>query len=144
MAASNREHQRFSQHARLSELSRRVLNGAEQIAAQMHHPQVGLAHLLFALTHERRSVCAQLLREARLDEKRLEANLIKPHPTTGGSLKDIIDRAVDCAEKFGSHYTGTDHLLLTIATDPRGVRLLRKYNASTQYLIEKLSSILSK
>src|SRR5439155_23009640 len=106
--------------ARLSELSRRVLNAAEQIAEQMGHKHVGLAHLLLVLSGERRSICARLLRESGLDAAALEANLIKPHPATGGMLEDVIDRAVDRAESLGSHYTGTDHLLLSLAQNPRG------------------------
>src|SRR5258707_6127048 len=84
--------------ARLSELSRRVLNGAEQIAGHMGHREVGLAHLLLVLAHERRSICARLLRAAQLDDKALEAQLVKPRPATGGMLDDVIDRAVDRAE----------------------------------------------
>jgi ATP-dependent Clp protease ATP-binding subunit ClpA len=129
--------------ARLSELSRRVLNGAEQIAEQMGHREVGLAHLVLVLAHERRSICARLLREAHLDDKSLEADLVKPRPATGGMLDDVIDRAVDRAESFGSHYTGTDHLLLTIAADPRGSRLLRKYGADSHYLVETLRKYLT-
>ena len=130
--------------ARLSELSRRVLNGAEQIAEKMGHKNVGLAHLLLALARERRSVCARVLREAGLDDAALEANLIKPRPATGGMLEDVIDRAVDRAESFGSHYTGTDHLLLSLASDPRGARLLHKYGADTQLIVQQMRDYLSR
>lgn len=130
--------------ARLSELSRRVLNATEQYAEKMGHRYVGLAHLLLVLCRERRSICARLLREAGIDDAALEANLIKPHPATGGMLEDVIDRAVDQAERFGSHYTGTDHLLLTLALDRRGVRLLRKYGADPNYLIQQLNKYLTK
>lgn len=130
--------------ARLSELSRRVLNGAEQIAEKMGHKHVGLAHLLLVLARERRSVCARVLREAGLDDAALEANLIKPRPATGGMLEDVIDRAVDRAESFGSHYTGTDHLLLSLASDPRGARLLHKYGADSQLIVQQMRDYLSR
>ncbi|MEP7286296.1 MAG: Clp protease N-terminal domain-containing protein [Chloroflexota bacterium] len=130
--------------ARLSELSRRVLNAAEQVAERMGHKDVGLAHLLLVLAHERRSICARLLREAGFDDVALEANLTKPRPATGGMLENVIDRAVDRAESFGSHYTGTDHLLLTLATDPRGVALLRKYGADPKQIVQQLRDYLSK
>jgi ATP-dependent Clp protease ATP-binding subunit ClpA len=129
--------------ARLSELSRRVLNAAEQIAEQMGHKHVGLAHLLLVLSGERRSICARLLRDSGLDAAALEANLIKPRPATGGTLEDVIDRAVDRAESFGTHYTGTDHLLLSLAQNPRGARLLRRYGANPQSLVKQLRSVLS-
>jgi ATP-dependent Clp protease ATP-binding subunit ClpA len=129
--------------ARLSELSRRTLNAAEQIAEQMGHPHVGLAHLLLVLSGERRSICARLLRDSGLDAAALEANLIKPHPATGGMLEDVIDRAVDRAESLGSHYTGTDHLLLSLTQNPRGARLLRRYGVDPQTLAKQLRSVLS-
>ena len=130
--------------ARLSELSRRVLNGAEQVAVQMGHRHVGLAHLVLVLARERRSICARLLRESGLDVAALEANLTKTHPATGGMLEDVIDRAVDRAESFGSHYTVTDHLLLALAQTPRGARLLRKYGADPQMITQKLREVLSR
>ncbi len=130
--------------ARLSELSRRALNGAEQLAEEMGHKHVGLAHLLLVLSGERRSVCARLLNESGLDAAALEANLIKPRPATGGALEDVIDRAVDRAESFGSHYTGTDHLLLSLALDPRGARLLRRHGANPQTITRQLRAMLSR
>lgn len=130
--------------ARLSELSRRVLNGAEQISQQLGHKRVGLAHLLLVMGFERRSVCARMLLENGLDIALLEANLTKPRPATGGMLEDVIDRAVDRAESFGSHYTGTDHLLLTLALDSRGARLLRKYGVDPQKIVQQMSAHLSR
>jgi ATP-dependent Clp protease ATP-binding subunit ClpA len=130
--------------ARLSELSRRVLNGAEQIATRLGHKRIGLAHLLLVLARERRSVCAKLLRDAGLDDAALETALSKPRPATGGPYEDVIDRAVDRAERFGSHYTGTDHLLLTLARDPRGARLLRKYHADPRAVVKQLEAMLAK
>ncbi len=129
--------------ARLSELSRRVLNGAEQIAEQMGHKDVGLAHLILVLAREKRSICSRMLREAGLDDAALEANLTKTRPATGGMLDDVIDRAVDRAESLGSHYTGTDHLLLTLALDHRGARLLRKYGVDPQVIAQQMRDHLS-
>ncbi len=129
--------------ARLSELSRRALNAAEQIAEQMGHKHVGLAHLLLVLSGERRSICSRLLHESGLDAAALEANLIKQRPATGGMLEDVIDRAVDRAESLGSHYTGTDHLLLSLAQNPRGARLLRRYGVNPQRLAKQLRAVLS-
>jgi ATP-dependent Clp protease ATP-binding subunit ClpA len=130
--------------ARLSELSRRVFTGAEQFAEQMGHKYVGLAHLLLVLSGERRSVCARLLREAGLNMAMLEANLIKPRPVIGGRLDDVIDQAVNRAERFGSHYTGTEHLLLALALDPRGARLLRRYEVNPRAVVQPLRAMLTR
>jgi ATP-dependent Clp protease ATP-binding subunit ClpA len=110
----------------------------------MGHRYVGLGHLLLVLARERRSICARLLHEAGLDIVALEANLTKTRPATGGLLEDVIDRAVDRAESFGSHYTGTDHLLLTLAQTPRGARLLRRYGADPQVIARQLRQVLSR
>jgi ATP-dependent Clp protease ATP-binding subunit ClpA len=130
--------------ARLSELSRRVLNGAEQIAEQMGHKNVGLGHLLLVLAGERRSICARLLREAGFDSAALESSMIKPRPATGGMLEDVIDRAVDRAEALGSHYVGSDHLLLALALNPRGARLLRKYGVDPKAIAQQLRTLIFK
>ena len=53
-------------------------------------------------------------------------------------------RAVDRAESFGSHYTGTDHLLLTLALDPRGARLLRRYGVDPRAVVQPLRAMLSR
>lgn len=113
----------------LSELSRRVLKGAEQIAEQLDHKQVGLAHLLLVLAQERRSVCSQILHVTGFDIRTLETDLHKIRPATGGALEDILDRAVEQAQALGSHYTGTEHILLAMTLEARGARLLRKYKA---------------
>jgi ATP-dependent Clp protease ATP-binding subunit ClpA len=130
--------------ARLSELSRRALNGAEQIAEQIGHREVGLAHLLLVLSREQRSICKVILQDAGLDSALIEANLAKARPATGGRLEGVIDRAVNRAEAFGSHYTGTDHLLLALALDARGARLLRRYKADPQVIIERLRAHFSR
>lgn len=115
--------------ARLSELSRRALAAAEQLAAANAHDDVNLAHLLLALSRERRSACSRILRECGFNPAALEANLAQENPMTGGSVDMILSMAVDEADRLGSPYTGTDHMLLAICLHPRGARLLRLYGA---------------
>jgi ATP-dependent Clp protease ATP-binding subunit ClpA len=62
----------------------------------------------------------------------------------GGMLEDVIDRAVDRAESFGSHYTGTEHLLLTLASDQRGARLLAKYGVDPKVLARQMREYLAR
>ncbi len=115
--------------ARLSELSRRVLNASEQLAEQTPFKQIGMAHLMLVLARERRSVCSQILRDCGFDDASLEAALMKPRAASGGNLEELLDRAVEHAEELGSHYTGTEHILLALRLDLRGARLLKKYGA---------------
>jgi ATP-dependent Clp protease ATP-binding subunit ClpA len=113
--------------ARLSELSRRVINAAQQLVKDYEHDRIGLGHVLLSLARERRGISYRVLRRCDFKEDDLIADLTKPRPATGGMVEPVIDHAVDLAEKLGSHYTGTDHMLLAIATKPTGKRLLGRY-----------------
>jgi hypothetical protein len=69
------------------------------------------------------------LRECGFRTGDLEASLRKENPTTGGSIDAILSMAVDEADRLGSPYTGTDHMLLALCLHPRGARLLRTFGA---------------
>jgi len=124
--------------ARLSELSRRVLNAAQQLAADEHH--VSLEHLLLVLARERRSMASRLLQTYGLDVAGLERNLNQA--SAGTMLEDVIEHAVDRADQLGSHYTGTDHLLLALAQHPYGALLLARCGIDAGELITALYELL--
>ncbi len=125
--------------ARLSELSRRVLNAANQFATLDDACCAGIEHLLLILVRERRSSVSRILRECGLDQGALEAAVdqIRPDidPTAEALFEEIIDHAVDRADQLGMHYTGTDHILLALAENPRGAALLQTYNVDTKKVI---------
>ncbi|GAB4549338.1 MAG: hypothetical protein OHK0023_13650 [Anaerolineae bacterium] len=125
----------------LSELTRRVLNGAINLAAQSGR-DMGMAHVLAVIAGERRSPCVSVLSRAGLNAVALMHDLSKPRPVYGGRLLDLISRAYTAAEAFGSHYVGTDHLLLAMATDRRGERLLRKYGVQPGAVAAELRAML--
>lgn len=127
-------------NARLSELSRRVINAAEQLAVTLDHPTVGQGHLLLVLLLEERSPISALLRAAGLDETRLRRELESGDTALLASLEDILNRALDQAQNLGSHYTGTEHLLLTLAADETGGALLRRYGLNPDDLRRLASS----
>lgn len=116
---------RSRQHARFSELSRRVIAGAGQSAAALGHPTVTIGHLLLALLLEARSPAAAALRASGLDEARLRASLAAPDAPLLVSIELVLARAPGEAQRLDSHYTGTEHLLLALALLPAGARLLR-------------------
>lgn len=127
--------------ARLSELSRRVLNAAAQLTSAQE--PAGLDHLLLVLARERRSRVSRVLRECGLDQTTLETALEQPGVETaspgeshaGALLEDVIDHAVDRADQLGMHYTGTDHMLLAFAENPHGKGLLERYQVDVEQLI---------
>lgn len=124
---------------RLSELSRRVIFAAEQAAVALDDPTVGLSHLLLVMHRERRSSIARLLRDAQLDEGRVRQTLINEDHDALYDVEQIILLASDQAHALGNHYTGTEHLLLALTTDPAGIRLLEKVGISADSLREMIA-----
>lgn len=124
--------------ARLSELSRRVINAAELLAVQLDHPAVGVGHLLLVMLLEERSPISSQLRRYGLDEARLRAGLDAAHTALLASLEPVLAQARDQAERLGSHYTGTEHLLLTLADDDRSAPILEAYGIAVDALRAQL------
>ncbi|MGQ9888269.1 MAG: Clp protease N-terminal domain-containing protein [Aggregatilineales bacterium] len=125
--------------ARLSELSRRVIANAEQLAVTLDHPTVGIGHLLLALLLEERGPMAALLRASGLDQSCLRACLDKRDPLPLESVELVLAQAQDHADNMGSHYTGTEHLLLALALAPAGAGLLRVCGADLAALVSELA-----
>jgi ATP-dependent Clp protease ATP-binding subunit ClpA len=129
--------------ARLSELSRRVLNAAEQLAPP--DTDIGLEHLLVVLARERRSIASKLLRDCGLNLSVLETALptLSDERVEEAVLEEVIAHAVDRADQLGTHYTGTDHILLALAQNTHGAALLSRYGANPACVIEALYKLLA-
>ncbi|NDJ77300.1 MAG: hypothetical protein GYB65_13690 [Chloroflexi bacterium] len=126
--------------ARLSELSRRVLTAAGQLATQDDQRQpAGVAHLLLALALERRSVVSRVLQECGLQQSPLEAEASQAaegdQAVQAAILDDVIDHAVDRANQLGTHYTGTEHIVLALAQNAHGASLLQRHGVKPDKLI---------
>jgi ATP-dependent Clp protease ATP-binding subunit ClpA len=127
-------------NAHLSELSRRVITAAEQLAVALDHPTVGLGHLLLILLTEERSSTYALLQSSSLDEGRLRRELDAQDTVLLVSIEGILNIALDRAESLGSHYTGTEHLLLTLLLDPTGMSVLEHYGVDTGDMLQRLET----
>lgn len=130
--------------ARLSELSRRVLIRASLLAEEASAPSVNLAHLTLALVQERRSPAGRLLTRCGLNLEHLTAEAAWPRSTGAGPhiLEDLLDEAVLYAERLGSHYTGTDHLVAVLVQNRHGSRLLAEYGVSLHQLSHAIDALL--
>jgi 3-hydroxy-3-methylglutaryl CoA synthase len=122
--------------ARLSELSRRVITAAEQMAATFHQPTAGLGHLLLALLLETRSPVSSILLESGLDEMRLRNGLLERDPILLVDIEPVLTQALTS----GSHYSGTEHLLLAFALDSQGAALLTAYGLKLDDLHSRLNT----
>ncbi len=127
-------------NARLSEIGRRTLYAAEQIALNHEHPNVGLGHLLLALSQERRGVTASVLEQSNLNLMELKRDLKNPSPQLKLSIEQLIFLAVEEAEKHSNHYIGADHLLYTMTLLPDTRALLAIYEVR----VNKVHRLLSK
>jgi ATP-dependent Clp protease ATP-binding subunit ClpA len=127
--------------ARLSELSRRVLNAAAQVAMDNNDKAAGLNHLLLVLSRERRSMVARLLLDAGLSPGRLSEDIKKTQPDAllaATALDEVLTGAVEQAEALGTHYTGTDHILLAMTMDDEARELMQFYGVDVDEVQDKL------
>lgn len=127
-------------NSRLSELSRRVLNAAEQMAVSLDHPAVGIGHLMMALSNERRGVSSNFLKQSGLDADQLKQALDVRNRKLFVGIEIVLDEAITQAEKMGSHYVGADHLLFSLTLLDKGTELLQAYGASS----DKIRRLLQK
>jgi ATP-dependent Clp protease ATP-binding subunit ClpA len=127
-------------NARLSELSRRVLNAAEQRAIQLDHPIVDLGHLLVALANERRGPTQGFLNQGGLNVSKLKDEMDVPSRYSFVSLESVLEEAMNQAEKLGSHYLGADHILLALSINGQASEMLGHFEVS----VEKLRRVLQK
>ena len=120
--------------ARLSELTRRVLSRATLIADDLDQSPVDLLHLLLALAQEARSPASQSLHACGLNVTALETAARQQRLANTNSLEEVLDEAVFYAERTGCHYTGTDHLILTLTQHHQGAALLAHFEVDVPRL----------
>lgn len=124
---------------RFSELARRVIHLAEVTAQQFDHPGVGVGHLALALALEERSSTALLLRQSGLDAEGLWRALSRGDAALLMSIEPALDAAVEWAQYMGSHYTGTEHLLLALTASGEHQPILSQHRADVVLLYERLT-----
>lgn len=127
-------------NARLSELSRRILNASEQLAIKLDHPIIGIGHLLVALSKERRGITSSVLQQSGLDSEQLEFDIKSDDRLIFVSLERVLEDAINQAEKLGTHYLGADHILLALTLSDEGVAMMSRYGVS----VDKVRRLLKK
>ena len=130
--------------ARLSELSRRVLNAAEQMSVEYDHQTIGLGHLLFVMVHERRSITSSILVDSGIRHQELEKGLKNRSAVLLTNVEAILNQALEYAQQLGSHYTGTEHLLLALTADDKGASIIKWYGANPDDVRDAVAKQLAK
>ena len=106
---------------RLTQRARRVLSLAHQEAERLRHNYIGTEHLLLGLIREEGGVAARVLRELGLEVQRVEQfveRLAPPGKKSSSNIdlspgtQQVLQFAFEEAQKLGSSYVSTEHLLL--------------------------------
>ncbi|MCU0496391.1 MAG: hypothetical protein MUF87_03455 [Anaerolineae bacterium] len=130
----------LKRNARFSELARRVINAAEQIAHNLEHPTVGLGHLLQALIAERRGMATKVFRESGFLIDQLNVDVQQQYTPLMIGIEETINQALDLAEQHSSHYTGTEHFILTLLTE--NADLFQRYGVNSTQLGDQIQQAL--
>src|SRR5437762_12285574 len=116
-----------------TERTRKVLAMAREEAARLHHEYVGTEHILLALVRQGEGVAATVLQNlsVELDEvqQKIEEQVKKGKATqaSGPDLpyttraKKVLELAMAEARELNHSYVGTEHLLLGLLREEKGI-----------------------
>ena len=112
---------------------RTVLQLAREEAARLHHEYVGTEHLLLGLIREGDGVAAAVLTNLNVDlsetKQKIEENVKEGQPTASvgpdlpytSRAKKVIELAMSEARELNHSYVGTEHLLLGLLREEKGI-----------------------
>src|SRR5918994_1678986 len=116
-----------------TERVRKVLAMAREEAARLHHEYVGTEHILLGLIREGEGVAAAVLQNLSVDldeiQQKIEETVKKGKSaqTTGPDLpytsraKKVLELAMSEARELNHSYVGTEHLLLGLLREEKGI-----------------------
>jgi len=116
-----------------TERVRKVLAMAREEAARLHHEYVGTEHILLGLIREGEGVAATVLQNLSVDlediQQKIEETVKKGKAaqTTGPDLpytsraKKVLELAMSEARELNHSYVGTEHLLLGLLREEKGI-----------------------
>ena len=116
-----------------TERVRKVLAMAREEAARLHHEYVGTEHILLGLIREGEGVAATVLQNLTVDldeiQQKIEETVKKGKAaqTTGPDLpytsraKKVLELAMSEARELSHSYVGTEHLLLGLLREEKGI-----------------------
>src|ERR1043166_6058576 len=112
---------------------RKVLQMAREEAARLHHEYVGTEHILLGLIREGEGVAAAVLTNLNVDleeiQQKIEETVKKgkeaaaagpalPYPSRA---KKVLELAMSEARELNHSYVGTEHLLLGLLREEKGI-----------------------
>jgi len=112
---------------------RKVLQMAREEAARLHHEYVGTEHILLGLIREGEGVAAAVLQNLNVDLEEIQQKIEetvkkgKAGTVTGPDLpytsraKKVLELAMAEARELNHSYVGTEHLLLGLLREEKGI-----------------------
>src|SRR5438067_4271073 len=116
-----------------TERVRKVLTMAREEAARLHHEYVGTEHILLGLIREGEGVAATVLQNLNVELEEIQQKIEetvkkgKAGQATGPDLpytsraKKVLELAMSEARELGHSYVGTEHLLLGLLREEKGI-----------------------
>src|SRR5881396_1735470 len=111
---------------------RKVLQMAREEAARLHHEYVGTEHILLGLIREGEGVAAAVLTNLNVDleeiQQKIEETVKKGKAAAAGPdlpytsrAKKVLELAMSEARELNHSYVGTEHLLLGLLREEKGI-----------------------
>jgi ATP-dependent Clp protease ATP-binding subunit ClpC len=135
---------------------KRVLTLAREESARLHHNYVGTEHLLLGILREGTGVAASVLVSLNLGLDEVRQAVEEAIPASSGALtigqipltpraKRALEQASHEARGLNSKQVGTEHLLLALLADPKGVaaQVLQNYEVNYKEVKEELEKMMS-
>ncbi len=116
-----------------TERVRKVLAMAREEAARLHHEYVGTEHILLGLIREGEGVAAAVLQNLSVDlddiQQKIEETVKKGKAATAtgpdlpytSRAKKVLELAMSEARELNHSYVGTEHLLLGLLREEKGI-----------------------
>ncbi|MDD5369659.1 MAG: ATP-dependent Clp protease ATP-binding subunit [Anaerolineaceae bacterium] len=138
---------------RFTQRARRVLSLAHQEAERMHHNYIGTEHLLLGLIQEEGGVAGRVLRDLGLEVERVKEvveRMSESGQYRGGKIdlapgtQQVLEYAIEEAQRMGHHYIGTEHLLLGLVRWGEGTAMdvLRKLGVTPEQIRRQTRRVL--
>lgn len=138
---------------RFTDDAQRVLSFAQEAALELGHDYVGTEHVLIGLTKVKNGVAAKALEELGIvtedifeavEEQVGRGNKKATSIYMTPRVKNVLELAVQVANRMNHNYVGTEHILLGLLSDGGGVAVgfLRAMNIRTDDIVEVIRHIL--
>ncbi|MEZ7776468.1 ATP-dependent Clp protease ATP-binding subunit [Veillonella nakazawae] len=138
---------------RFTDDAQRVLSFAQEAALELGHDYVGTEHVLIGLTKVKNGVAAKALEELGIvtedifeavEEQVGRGNKKATSIYMTPRVKNVLELAIQVANRMNHNYVGTEHILLGLLSDGGGVAvgILRAMNIRTDDIVEAIRHIL--